>query len=350
MIRSLYRLRSSLFGHCFTFVKLNYHRMIGQQKIYSFFRVASVSSGAKRQLASDNSSEENKYEQVSTPSKKLKSLDNVDRSTIGDSGVILSPEQKERMAQQRAKALERLHSKQGNQLSAGQVTGTPAGIGESWAKALSAEFKKPYFTKLQNFVEKERLTKTIYPPANQVYSWTQLCSIHDVKVVILGQDPYHGPGQAHGLCFSVKKGVDPPPSLVNMFKELAADIEGFQIPHHGDLTGWAKQGVLLLNAVLTVQAHQANSHKDKGWEMFTDAVISWLNKHCDDIVFLLWGSHAQKKGTIINTKRHHVLKSVHPSPLSAYRGFFGCKHFSKTNEMLKKVGKTPIDWGNLNME
>ncbi|XP_038070739.1 uracil-DNA glycosylase-like [Patiria miniata] len=308
--------------------------MIGQQKISSFFRVASVGSGTKRQLGTDNGS---------TPPKKLKSIES------GDAVTSLSPEQKERMAQQRAKALEKLHSKQTNLPTAG-IAGAPPGIGQSWARALSGEFNKPYFNKLQDFVEKERQSKTIYPPADQVYSWTQLCSIHDVKVVILGQDPYHGPGQAHGLCFSVKKGVSPPPSLVNMFKELSTDIDGFETPRHGNLTGWAKQGVLLLNAVLTVQAHQANSNKDKGWEKFTDAVISWLNKHCDDIVFLLWGSYAQKKGSIINTKRHHVLKAVHPSPLSVYRGFYGCKHFSKTNEILKKVGKTQIDWGDLNAE
>ncbi|XP_042579370.1 uracil-DNA glycosylase-like [Cyprinus carpio] len=165
-----------------------------------------------------------------------------------------------------------------------------------------------------------------------------------VKVVILGQDPYHGPNQAHGLCFSVQRPVSPPPSLVNIFKELASDIEGFEHPGHGDLTGWAKQGVLLLNAVLTVRAHQANSHKDKGWETFTDAVIHWLSTNMQGLVFILWGSYAQKKGAAIDKKRHHVLQTVHPSPLSAHRGFFGCKHFSKTNELLKKSGKKPIDW------
>ncbi|XP_059405738.1 uracil-DNA glycosylase-like isoform X4 [Carassius carassius] len=202
-----------------------------------------------------------------------------------------------------------------------------------------------------SFVAEERQKHTIYPPENEVFTWTQTCDIKDVKVVILGQDPYHGPNQAHGLCFSVQRPVPPPPrycpaviNLVNIFKELASDIEGFEQPGHGDLTGWAKQGVLLLNAVLTVRAHQANSHKDKGWETFTDAVIHWLSTNMQGLVFILWGSYAQKKGAAIDKKRHNVLQTVHPSPLSAHRGFFGCKHFSKTNELLKKSGKKPIDW------
>nr|CAB3267517.1 uracil-DNA glycosylase [Phallusia mammillata] len=220
-------------------------------------------------------------------------------------------------------------------------------IGSSWKQALGNEFVKPYYVKLQSFVETERKSRTIYPPPNDVFSWTQHCSIQDVKVVILGQDPYHGQKQAHGLCFSVQNGVQSPPSLVNIFKELEKDINGFQTPPHGNLTVWAKQGVLLLNAVLTVQASNANSHKDKGWEKFTDAVISYLNKNCTGLVFMLWGSYAQKKGAKINAKSHLVLKAVHPSPLSAYRGFFGCKHFSKANEYLKKHGKDPIQWGSL---
>ncbi|NXC19430.1 UNG glycosylase, partial [Corythaeola cristata] len=165
-----------------------------------------------------------------------------------------------------------------------------------------------------------------------------------VKVVILGQDPYHGPNQAHGLCFSVQKPVPPPPSLENIYKELSTDIEDFTHPGHGDLTGWAKQGVLLLNAVLTVRAHQATSHKERGWEQFTDVVVSWLNKNLHGVVFMLWGAYAQKKGSSIDRKRHHVLQTVHPSPFSVNRGFFGCRHFSKTNELLKKSGKKPIDW------
>ncbi|ELK31458.1 Uracil-DNA glycosylase [Myotis davidii] len=191
----------------------------------------------------------------------------------------------------------------------------PVGFGESWKKHLSGEFGKPYFIK--------------------------------VKVVILGQDPYHGPNQAHGLCFSVQRPVPPPPSLENIYKELSTDIDGFVHPGHGDLSGWAKQGVLLLNAVLTVRAHQANSHKERGWEQFTDAVVSWLNQNSSGLVFLLWGSYAQKKGSAIDRKRHHVLQTAHPSPLSVYRGFFGCRHFSKTNELLRKSGKEPINWKDL---
>ncbi|MGH0146447.1 UNVERIFIED_CONTAM: hypothetical protein FKN15_008279 [Acipenser sinensis] len=343
----------------------------------------------------------------------------------------LSPEQLDRIERNKRAALERLAARN-----------VPEGFGVSWRKALSAEFGKPYFIRLMAFVaaEQRRHTiyppqkqifswtqvcdiqdvkvvilgqdpyhgpeqrhHTIYPPQKQIFSWTQVCDIQDVKVVILGQDPYHGPNQAHGLCFSVQKPVPPPPSLENMYTELAADIEGFEHPGHGDLTGWAKQviitichsevstrmsdpivfatanstavtclenmytelaadiegfehpghgdltgwakqGVLLLNAVLTVRAHQANSHKDRGWEQFTDSVVQWLNNNQEGLVFMLWGAYAQKKGFSIDRKRHHVLQAVHPSPLSAHRGFFGCKHFSKTNEWLKKSGKKPIDW------
>ncbi|XP_060119781.1 uncharacterized protein LOC132590867 [Heteronotia binoei] len=197
---------------------------------------------------------------------------------------------------------------------------------------------------LMAFVAEECKRYTVYPPPNLVFTWTQMCDIHNVKVVILGQDLYHGPSQAHGLCFSVQRPVPPPPSLENIYKELETDIEDFSHPGHGDLTGWAGQGVLLFNAVLTVRAHQANSHKEKGWEQFTDAVVSWLNKNLDGLVFMLWGAYAQKKGSAIDRKRHHILQTVHPSPLSVHRGFFGCKHFSKTNELLQKSGKKPIDW------
>ncbi|XP_017269481.1 uracil DNA glycosylase a [Kryptolebias marmoratus] len=248
----------------------------------------------------------------------------------------LSAEQLDRIARNKRAALGRLAAAQ-----------TPPEFGESWREELSAEFAKPYFKQLMSFVSEERKRHTVYPPAEHVFTWTQTCGIRDVKVVILGQDPYHGPNQAHGLCFSVKRPVPPPPSLENMYKELASDIEGFQHPGHGDLTGWAKQGVLLLNAVLTVRAHQANSHKDKGWEVFTDAVVQWLSNNQEGVVFMLWGSYAQKKGAAINRKRHHVLQAVHPSPLSAHRGFFGCRHFSKANELLQKSGKPPIDWNTL---
>ncbi|KFV56184.1 Uracil-DNA glycosylase, partial [Tyto alba] len=202
----------------------------------------------------------------------------------------------------------------------------------------------PLYLQLMAFVAEERKRYTVYPPPEQVFTWTQMCDIRDVKVVILGQDPYHGPNQAHGLCFSVQKPVPPPPSLENIYRELSMDIEDFTHPGHGDLTGWAKQGVLLLNAVLTVRAHQATSHKERGWEQFTDVVVSWLNKNLHGVVFMLWGAYAQKKGSSIDRKRHHVLQTVHPSPLSVNRGFFGCRHFSKTNELLKKSGKKPIDW------
>jgi len=196
-------------------------------------------------------------------------------------------------------------------------------------------------------VTSKRTQKTVYPPQNNVWEWTKQTPIKDVKVVILGQDPYHGPRQAHGLCFSVQKGVPPPPSLINIYKELKSDIPGFEIPNHGDLTGWAKQGVLLLNAVLTVDAGNANSHKDKGWEKVTDAVISWISKNLNDVVFLLWGNYAQKKASVVDKKKHHLLQSVHPSPLSAHRGFLGCKHFSKCNELLEKNGKEPVNWADL---
>jgi uracil-DNA glycosylase len=231
-----------------------------------------------------------------------------------------------------------------------QVLKTPiltSSFGPSWFKAFQKEFEKEYFRKLSAFLVGERQKVTVFPPLEQVFTWTELCHIRDVKVVILGQDPYHGPRQAHGLAFSVPKGVNPPPSLVNIFKELAVDIPGFRSPGHGDLTGWAKQGVLLLNACLTVEAHRANSHANRGWEEFTTATIKWLNENCHGIVFMLWGSYAQKKGSFIDKKRHTILNSVHPSPLSAHRGFLGCKHFSKANDALKKLGKPVIDWQNL---
>ncbi|XP_015782855.1 uncharacterized protein LOC107360665 [Tetranychus urticae] len=220
-------------------------------------------------------------------------------------------------------------------------------MGLTWFKELKSEFSKEYFIQLSDFLLMERRQRTIFPPEDQVFTWTTMTPIYDVKVVILGQDPYHQPRQAHGLCFSVQKGVDPPPSLKNIYRELAADIDTFIEPNHGDLTGWAKQGVLLLNACLTVRASSANSHADQGWEQFTDAVIKWLNANMQNLVFILWGNYAHKKGACIDTKRHLVLKGVHPSPLSAHRGFFGCKHFSKTNSHLVAKGKTPIDWGNL---
>ena len=215
----------------------------------------------------------------------------------------------------------------------------------SWTEAIGAEKRQPYFQQILQQVRNERVAgKVVYPPQNQVFSAFALTEFKDVKVVILGQDPYHGPNQAHGLAFSVKPPVAPPPSLVNMYKELAQDIEGFQIPSHGCLTDWAKQGVLLLNTVLTVERGRAHSHANFGWETFTDKVIEQLNVHRENLVFLLWGAHAQKKGRFIDRKRHCVLSAPHPSPLSAHRGFFGCRHFSQANHYLKQHGLSPINW------
>ncbi|CAG5134945.1 unnamed protein product [Candidula unifasciata] len=228
-----------------------------------------------------------------------------------------------------------------------KTNGLVVNIGPSWFTALEAEFSKEYFSKLSQFIATEREKSTIYPPPEHVFTWTTACDIRSVKVVIIGQDPYHGPKQAHGLCFSVLPGVKPPPSLENMFKELESDIEGFKHAGHGNLIGWAQQGVLLLNACLTVRAGQPNSHAGKGWEKFTDATIHWLNSNLKGLVFLVWGAYAQKKGACIDKKKHHILTAVHPSPLSAHRGFFGCKHFSHCNELLIADGQKPINWKHL---
>ncbi|WP_373766207.1 uracil-DNA glycosylase [Glaesserella sp.] len=214
----------------------------------------------------------------------------------------------------------------------------------TWKEAIGDEKSQPYFQQILQFVQQERLNgKVIYPPSHEVFSAFALTEFSDVKVVILGQDPYHGPNQAHGLSFSVKPGVVPPPSLLNMYKELAQDV-GFQIPQHGYLVEWAKQGVLLLNTVLTVEQGKAHSHANIGWETFTDKVIHQLNQQRDHLVFLLWGSHAQKKGQFIDRRRHCVLTAPHPSPLSAHRGFLGCRHFSKANDYLRQQGLTEINW------
>ena len=216
-------------------------------------------------------------------------------------------------------------------------------LGNDWDEILKDEWEKPYYKALRNFLKKEYFTQKIYPEMNDIFNALKFTSFEDTKVVIIGQDPYHGIGQAHGLCFSVKKGVVPPPSLKNIFKELASDI-GKEIPSHGELTDWAKQGVLLLNAVLTVREGQPTSHAKMGWETFTDRVISELNKKETPVVFLLWGAYAQKKAEIITNPIHKKLVSVHPSPLSASRGFFGCKHFSKTNQLLKSADLGEINW------
>lgn len=215
----------------------------------------------------------------------------------------------------------------------------------SWTEALGEEKAQPYFQQILQQVQQERAQgKIVYPPQKEVFSAFALTEFSAVKVVILGQDPYHGPNQAHGLAFSVKPGVAPPPSLVNMYKELAQDIEGFQIPSHGYLIDWAKQGVLLLNTVLTVEQGKAHSHANFGWETFTDKVIAQLNQHRKNLVFLLWGSHAQRKGQFIDRQRHCVLTAPHPSPLSAHRGFLGCRHFSQANHYLSAHGIAPIEW------
>ena len=215
----------------------------------------------------------------------------------------------------------------------------------NWHDTLSEEKQQPYFQDLIHKVNQERADgKVIYPPNAEVFQAFVSTPLADIKVVILGQDPYHGPEQAHGLAFSVRQGVKIPPSLRNMYKELNTDIQGFEIPNHGNLHAWAEQGVLLLNTVLTVEAGQAHSHAKWGWERFTDKVVDVINQHQQHVVFLLWGSHAQKKGAMIDRSRHLVLEAVHPSPLSAHRGFFGCQHFSLTNQYLEETGQTPIHW------
>lgn len=216
-------------------------------------------------------------------------------------------------------------------------------IGNDWDTILADEWEKPYYKALRQFLKKEYSTQKIYPDMHDIFNALKMTSYENTKVVIIGQDPYHGPGQAHGLCFSVKKGVTAPPSLKNIFKELQSDI-GKPIPPHGELTAWAKQGVLLLNTVLTVREGNPNSHKGMGWENFTDRIILELNKKQTPVVFLLWGANAQKKAEAITNPLHHKLITVHPSPLSASRGFMGCRHFSKTNQILRENGISEIEW------
>ena len=216
-------------------------------------------------------------------------------------------------------------------------------IEPSWAEKLSVEFEKPYFSELVNFVKSEYNTSSVFPPGKLIFNAFDFCPFEIIRVVILGQDPYHGPGQAHGLCFSVPDGVEFPPSLQNIFKEISNDL-GIQIPRSGNLEKWARQGVFLLNATLTVRAHQAGSHQNKGWETFTDAVINLLAGDRENLVFMLWGSYAQRKGQFIDKTKHLVLESVHPSPLSAHRGFFGNHYFSRANEYLASHGNTSVLW------
>lgn len=216
-------------------------------------------------------------------------------------------------------------------------------IQNDWLAPLKSEFSKPYYAELFTFVKNEYATRQIFPPADDIFNAFHLTPLHAVKVVILGQDPYHNEGQAHGLCFSVKQEVEIPPSLVNIYQELHTDL-GCDIPNNGCLTKWAEQGVLMLNTVLTVRAHQANSHRGMGWEQFTDAAIRILNEQDRPIVFILWGAPAGKKAQMLNNPKHLILKAPHPSPLSAYRGFFGSRPFSQTNDFLIKNGLEPIDW------
>ena len=216
-------------------------------------------------------------------------------------------------------------------------------IGNSWDELLKNEWSQPYYTELRAFLASEYRARDIFPPMNDIFNAFRFCPYEKVKVVILGQDPYHGEGQAHGLAFSVKKGVEAPPSLKNIFKELSDDV-GIATPAHGCLESWAKQGVFLLNTALTVRKGQPLSHRGKGWETFTDHVISILSKREKPMVFLLWGSNARSKKPLIDRTKHLVLEAPHPSPLSAFAGFFGCKHFSKANEFLVKQGETPVDW------
>ena len=216
---------------------------------------------------------------------------------------------------------------------------------KSWLNELSAEFEKDYMKALKTFLQQEKQKGfTVYPKGSEVFNALDHTPFNKVKVVILGQDPYHGQGQAHGLSFSVQKGITVPPSLKNIYKELATDIEGFSIPTHGNLTKWADEGVLLLNATLTVRAHEAGSHQGKGWEIFTDKIISQLSTQREGLVFLLWGRYAQNKSALIDQTKHTILAAAHPSPFSAYNGFLGSRHFSKANAILEKQGLSPIDW------
>lgn len=220
-------------------------------------------------------------------------------------------------------------------------------LGNDWDMLLGEEFGKDYYLGLREFLKDEYSSRRIYPPMNDIYNALRYTSYKDARVVILGQDPYHGPGQAHGLCFSVKRGVMPPPSLKNIFKELNEEI-GMPIPDNGELTGWARQGVLLLNTTLTVREGQPQSHKGRGWEILTDRIISVMNEKRSPVVFMLWGGNARAKRALITNPEHLVLECAHPSPLSAYNGFFGCGHFKRANEFLAKNGLAPIDWARTN--
>lgn len=223
------------------------------------------------------------------------------------------------------------------------MSGSSVRIEESWKKVLCDEFEKPYFLNLIQFLKEEKLSKKIYPPGSLIFNAFNSTPFEKIKVVILGQDPYHGEGQAHGLCFSVQKGIKPPPSLVNIYKELNSDLQ-IPIPAHGCLQNWAEQGVFLLNAILTVVANQPASHQNRGWEIFTDSVIQKLSNERENLVFMLWGNYARNKANLIDNNKHLILTAAHPSPFSAYNGFLGCRHFSKANEYLIENHKEPVNW------
>jgi uracil-DNA glycosylase len=262
-------------------------------------------------------------------------------ATTTNAGDALPADVAARIAAKRAAALAKLAARR----AGGGGSAAFAALEPSWRAALAVTLAEPFWAELRDFVDKERRRVSVFPAAGDVFSAFNSCSLSRVKVVIIGQDPYHGKGQAHGMCFSVQKGVAVPPSLRNMYKELADDAEGWKAPRHGNLEAWARQGVLLLNNVLTVEEGKANSHKGRGWERFTDAVVAAVNKRAGKgVVFMLWGNGARAKGKDINTKKHCVLHAVHPSPLSASRGWFGCKHFSKANKYLVESGQEPIDW------
>ncbi|CAD5113127.1 DgyrCDS2317 [Dimorphilus gyrociliatus] len=313
---------------------------MSQKKLSTFFKPVSQKRNLENDENCDMTCKTPKRTRIDSDEKSIETTD-LKKTPISAQKLLnnLTPEQHEKMNANKLRAQMRKIEI--------ETDGMVTNFGHSWFRALQNEFTKPYFQSLAKFVAEERKNKIVFPPKDQIFSFTNAIDISKVKVVILGQDPYHNPRQAHGLCFSVNPGVAPPPSLINMFQELESDIENFKRPGHGYLMGWAKQGVLLLNAVLTVRAHEANSHKDKGWEKFTDAIIAHISKHNSGVVFLLWGSYAQKKGSSINKKKHHILNASHPSPLSAYRGFFQCKHFSKCNQLLKKQGDKGIDWSYL---
>ena len=290
--------------------------------------------------------------QHETPA-KCASLAKGEGEELKTSSPRLTQEQLERIAKNKALALARKRELEGKNSSAAAVASGPMTVMDAalsmpgkGKEKLRGEFDKPYFKKLVEYhTAQVAAKKTIFPPTAQVFSAFYACDFDKISVVIVGQDPYHGPRQAHGLCFSVQKGVAIPPSLRNMYKELSEDpAVPFKTPNHGCLTKWAEQGVLLLNACLSVESGKANSHQGQGWEQFTDAVIAQCNRSSNSLVFLLWGAPAAKKCASVDMKRHTVLKAPHPSPLSAHRGFFGCRHFSKCNEQLKKAGRPEIDW------